>query len=455
VKIGDLFIALGFKVTGAAEFDAAKAGLKHAAIDATKLTVAVNAANAGLLALVAYGMRAAVEMKNFAVSTGLSTTELQKWQHNAEVNDVSGQELASTIKELQDVRASFALGEPKNVGAWTLLGVDPTQDPFVVLDQLRTKLKGFSDVGVARNLAERVGIGPNVFQMLRSSNDEFSKWKQQFEVTKAQQARLIALNRAWKDLLFSVKAIRTQFASDLAPAFQLVARGVSWLARKLSDLATWLGSNVPVARFFKMAIGGLAIASLALGAALVVITTALGALSAAFALASPTLAALLPVLGSLAAFIAVLSVSIAALILLVDDMFTSFAGGKSLTRDIGEWLAGFKAIQVVIEAIWFVWDKVIAGFKAIPGGFEKFFAAMYEQSRGDSALRRQADDNKGAAWFAPRTQAAAGQTTVKQDNKISIAIDGAQSPAATAKEVNRSLGKEVQEAWGQMAVPNL
>lgn len=459
MKIGELFVALGFKVEGRQQFDDAERALKRGAVDAGKLTLAINAVNVALLALMNTGTRVAVGLKNFGLQTGLSRDQLQKWQHEAEVNDVTAQELTATIEHLQDVRASFALGEPKDVGAWALLGIDPRQDPFTILDALRARLLAVQDVGVARNLAARVGISGNLFQMLRSSNDEFAKFKKSFEVTKAQEDRLIRLNRAWKDLRYNLQAVRVQFAAAIAPALELLSKAVGWVAEKVAALNAWLNSSVPLARAVRFVLGALAAIFIVLGTGAAVATAALAALAAVVTLLSPGLVALLPLVGQLAVFISLLVGFIVALVLAVDDMWMSFSGGKSVLRDfgeaVGEWLAQFRTIQEIVNLIDKVWTKI-----------QGFGQKKIEWFLGDTALgklmtggigagdqERQNELNRGEAWFAPKNMRL-GESTVNQTVNVDVAVDGARSPEATGKAVGRSVKEEFDAAARQLPAPN-
>jgi hypothetical protein len=409
--------------------------------------------NVAMLALLATGTRVAIGMKNFRLQTGLSTDELQQWNHEAEVNDVTAQELTATIEGLQDARASFALGEPKDVGAWALLGVDPREDPFEVLDKLRTKLRDVQDVGVARNLAARVGISANVFQMLRSANDEFSKWRKQFEVTKQQEDRLIRLNRAWKDLRYSLQAVQVQFAAALAPAIEVLVKVLSWATKKVAEFNAWLNSSAMVGKVFRFIIGGLAVAFLLLGAAAAVITAALAALSAVMVLLSPAIAALLPLLAEAAVFLGLLLAVIVAVVLAVDDMWEAFSGGKSVLRDvgerIGEWLAKFETIREIVLLIDEVFTKLM---KFGSGKFETVFRGVLE--RDDKSWEAYNAERHGPGWFAPRSPMTSAPS-VNQNVKVDVAIDGAQSPEATGKAVGRSIREELDAAAYQMPVPNL
>ena len=86
-----------------------------------KGAIAVNAVNVALLAMIDTSIRAGQALRNFSLSTGLSTDDLQFWQHAAIVAGLTAEDMTAAIKGLQAARASFDLGDPQNVGVWQLL----------------------------------------------------------------------------------------------------------------------------------------------------------------------------------------------------------------------------------------------------------------------------------------------------------------------------------------------
>lgn len=435
MKIGELFIALGFKVEGQAQFDDAQRGLKDAAASAAKLTLVVNAANLALLAMVDSAVKFGQSLRIFEQTTGGSADELQRWSQAAQIAGVDAASLKGGVMALLDARNAFALGEPQNVGAWQLLGVDPRQDPFAVLDALRSRLAQSRDPNLMRALLGRVGL-EGVMPVLQLNPAEFSRFRKELTVTPEQVDRLVALNREWQRLRIGVAAFKNELAAALAPALAVAARGLEVLANMLARFTTWLNSGTTGARTMRVVLGTAAVVLLALGAAIAIVTTRLGALLALSSVLSPALLALAGPLAGILFYATAIVAVIGGLALVIDDIITSLTGGKAVTRTIGEWLAGFKAVQLVIGEIWREWDQFVRGLKTAEaaGGFiGRVLVGQY-------------------AALIPSNQGA-GQAQVTQHNEVKIQVDGARSPEATGAQVGRSVRDEIAAASRQAPVP--
>ena len=433
MKIGELFVALGFDIKGQKEFDAVYTGMEKAGIAAGKLTIGVDLLNLGLLALLDSATKMAIGFKNFALQTGLSTEELQRWQHIAAVNNVTAEELTGTVKSLQDTRAAFALGEPQAVGAWSLLGIDPTQDPFKILEQLRGRLRSFADVGVARNLAQRVGISDNIFQMLVASNAEFEKWNRQFELTRAQTDTLRRLDNAWRDLRFEVSAIKAQFASALAPVLERVTKFLAWVGNGLAIVTNWLTSTNTVATITRTVLAILAVVLVAVGVAVTTLTAAIAGMVAMLSLFAPALLAVAAAAAPFVVVLGLLAAGITALVLLADDWWTAINGGKS-ALNWGASIAAVNAMAKAIQGLISAWQtlKSVAGFAVNPSSIIGNIAEM--------ATAPGRSHGAGGSW--------------SQVNNIDVQVDGARDPFATGHAVAKSLRQEIADAAYQAPVPN-
>ncbi len=448
MKIGELFIALGFEIKGQKDFDDAEKGINRAAVGAGKLTLALDAVNVALLAAVGLAGRAGMALRNFAITTGLSTDELQLWQHYAVVNGKTADDLTGAIERLNEERAAFALGSPQNVGAWSLLGVNPTGDPFATLRALRTRLAGQNPL-IAKALLDRVGLG-GIAALIQAPTSQFEAWNRDFIASRAQIERLAKLDASWQSLLRSVVALRNVFATSLAPTLGAVARLFEWVAAKAAAVAQWLERGGGVASVVKFLLNGLVLVLLALGGALTVLTAGLAALALAFAAFSPAIlaagAALAPILFYATAIAAVL----AGLVLIVDDIVTSLSGGRAVTRSLGEWLAGLTAVRVVIEGIWKAWDAIVKGIGLGTEGFRRLFSLLPGWAVGVSATP-PAFDNLGARMA--RGETTRGLATANQNNNVKIEVHGNGSAEATGRAVSRSLREEIANAAFQMPVP--
>ena len=78
-------------------------------------------------------------------------------------------QFSSIIDTLDRVRAGLFLGRQANP-VWYLLGIDPTQDPNKVFDELLKKLKQIKDVGIRRSRAAELGFNPDLIESLINTN---------------------------------------------------------------------------------------------------------------------------------------------------------------------------------------------------------------------------------------------------------------------------------------------
>ena len=419
MTIGEFFINIGFKLVGEQKLKDLDKNIRHVERESLKAAVAIDVVTAALLVMIDTSARAAQALQNFVLSTGLSADQLQMWQHTAAVAGVSADELTGSIKTLQDINSQFKLGNPQNVQVWSLLGVDPRQDPFKVLTDLRASLTRFKDIGVVRNLLGQVGL-EGLLPILRSTNAEFGKWSQNFIITQRQTDQLAKLNGAWQSIKLSIISVKTQFSSVFAPALEQFFRMMEPVVAKIADFVRWLGTAGPVATFVRWGIIAVAAAVALLGLALTGLTVALGAASIAFGLLDVAAAPWIPIMLVIAGVVAAVIVAIGLLVLELDDLWTFFKGGDSVIGHFGEYFeAGFlwyiregvKEVNALKNAL-----STLGQFTSVSG------VAGYFAER--------------AAASTPRTGGAAPVTT---HNSVEIKIDGAQDPKATGRAVADSL----------------
>lgn len=458
MKIAELFISLGFKIDGYKDFKDAEAGLTTAAISATKLTVAVNAVNLALLALVNQAMNAAVALGIFNQTTGVSTTELQRWQAAAKGAGIEVKNIDGAVKSLLDARNAFAFGEPQNVGAWSLLGVDPRQDPFVVLQNLRARVRDFADPNLMRGLLGKVGLD-QIMPLLQLSDEDFARFRDSVVIPPEHIARLVALNKEWQKLSLGFTALKNQIAAALAPALTMLARALSVVVGWAIKAEQWLNSNATVARFLRGTLGVLTIALLAIGAALAGVAALFATAAGAVGLLGPAVATAAAALAPLLVTFGLLGILIAALVLIVDDLITGLQGGESVSGVFADWLLSFESVYHAIEAVIAIWDVLVDKLaKPLARFGGKAFDVLTNpiSETWASALAAGGQDNKGAAWFTPRALATqGGNSNSRTENSVQVNVNGAASPEQTGRAVARSVKEELDSAAFQTPVPNL
>ncbi|MCK5611972.1 hypothetical protein KAR91_59430 [Candidatus Pacearchaeota archaeon] len=272
MKIGELFVALGFQVDQK-KIDNYNVGLSTTRLKALSVAAAISAATLAVVKFSDASVRYAVTLKNFAIQTGLSIDALERWRFVAEQNDVSGEELINTIKGIQRAQAEIKLGAG-NIRPWQLLGINPNDNPFTILEKIRGSIKNL-DPALAASVLGQLGIGQNFLNILKASNLEFDKLNEKFLLTKQERQDLIALNRVFKDVIFSLRGLRNRLFSINAGPLTKVAKAVKNVAsfiidatikiRELAERFSFLGKVLSVgaaaiaAYFFPITAGVIAV----------------------------------------------------------------------------------------------------------------------------------------------------------------------------------------------------
>lgn len=175
MTIGELIVTLGFKADTVKLKDFAKE-IGQLPVDVALGLAAMVGLEYELAQVTRQALEAAASFQNFTAQTGLSAQELQKWQIVAVQANVSAEAVASSVTNLQRQLAEISLGRG-NVSPYQLLGIDPHQDAFGVLKQLRGAIQGLNPA-MATNLISQMGIDPSMIHVLQLSNAEFTKLAQ-------------------------------------------------------------------------------------------------------------------------------------------------------------------------------------------------------------------------------------------------------------------------------------
>lgn len=436
MTLGSLLFEIGFIDKGVG------AGLTNVERGATKAALVLTAMNAALYAMLATAAAVGKSLTQFSVSTGLSADNLQLWQQRAAAAGVSGADLANQIKHLQDEATAFKLGEPKNVGVWSLLGVDPRASPDVVMNRLHVALRAIKDVAVARELASRVGVGDSLFQVLMGSDEQFNDAQRLLILDKQQIGALNALGIAWDKFKLSLGSLKNQVSAVLAPAFEGILKGLTGLIRLLALAANWLKLHPTLARALATGVAILSVAILAL-------TAAFGALSAIVAVAGVVVAAfeleILPV--TVAAFgitIAVLAAVAAfvGLLLVVEDLNTAANGGDSFF----EWSDGMKSFAQNIQSAATAMGLLLEYWSQMKG-------IDVARTAFNFAGRAAGLPFDASRLFGSPSASTAG-ATVTQENNVNINVNGASDPKATGRATVDAFQTHLNNAGRQMPVDN-
>lgn len=307
MKIADLFVQLGFKTDGGKELATAQAGVEKLEFSSVKLLVGLTALNTAFFALMARGAQMGVTLQRFSVLTGQSTTELQRWQAAAAKSNVSASTIVQAIEQIQRTQAEIRFGNKEAYAPWALLGLDPTKDPFKVLDALRERIKNM-DPAIARKVLGDMGLGDDLLFLLRQKDFNLGGGRS-IIISKEESDRLARLGGAWKYLLFTLQQVGGRFASEFAEPITEVLKGLGRVLELGGKFVDWLQKGGSAATAVKYAILG--------------VVTALAGLNIAAGLLA------FGPFGQFVGLVGVLSVAIGGLVFLIQDFWTACRGGKS------------------------------------------------------------------------------------------------------------------------------
>lgn len=484
MTIAELFVKLGF-VTDTNDLEKVDKQLKAGEASARKLAVGIGVVDAAMIALMKGMLGVAVGFQKFRLETGLSTDQLQRWQYAAHLANVSGAEVEGALKSIQDAQAAIKLGEG-NIAPWQLLGIDPRQDPFKVLEEVHQRIQNL-DPAVARHVTAQMGISDDMFQFLRRRDLGLDQFREQLVLTQRQEEEMLKLNKQWQQFTWQMERGAMSLAHTLAPAFERLLPVVEKVLENGSRFAEWATGSSEGAQRFRWALTYVAEAALFLGPALGVIAASAAAINTALAAGD-----LIGVLGGLsAAFIAwgsAITVTALAIAALATDM-------KLLkdTLDADEISKGAEANAERIEKKLgkTMRDK---GYQPKTEREREIFEGTYHPDKGEIAAvggpgARSIMDRSavafavGAAQAAPlaagaersvlprevsarpatsprqaEPRSAAGQSgPVQVTHNVTVNVDGAKDPAATAREVVELINKQKRQEYAavsdQIALP--
>ena len=267
MKIAELFVALGFQVEGGDVLPNVEKQLDSAAGKAGKLAAGIDVITAGLLYMVDTAVNAAVGLSKFSLSTGLSTTELQQWQHTAAVANVSAAELTATVTELWKTGSRLMLGGGSGATPWLLLGINPNMDPFEMLKQLHVALQNITPERLAAFsvIAEQAHLSSDMFQMLRQKNLPIDALKQQYLLLGQNQEKLMRVNREWNTLKDEATRTKNIFSAEMAPALSRVLEYLLKVVDQAAQFVHWLNGGSPAADLLRNALQVLGVGIAVLG----------------------------------------------------------------------------------------------------------------------------------------------------------------------------------------------
>jgi hypothetical protein len=352
----------------------------------------------------------------FSNVTGLSSIELQKWQQAAAAAGISGDEMAATVRNLQKAKTDILLGQgsESQMRAFSLFGIGANEDPMAMLDKIKAKL-GSMPRALESRMLEGMGFSDAMQSFLRESKS-LPQGDNGLILNERELKRLKQFNVYFNQTMDNVKRQMYKFGVAMSPiadfmlyAFERLSKSVTFIASKFASLDDATGG-----RFFKL--------------------LTLGALGLA--------AALFPTMFAVGTFIVI-----------VEDLITALQGGNSV---IGFWLSQFKSWRDILESIpaliativdaltlGLFTDQITKGLQFVTGSLKTLsgdegvaasadFASNLKSQKGTTIAGALAGDYSTLAESGLDTPVGRNSNIT---NNVSIQVDGAKNPAEVAKEV--------------------
>ncbi|MBW1812132.1 MAG: hypothetical protein JRJ39_00290 [Deltaproteobacteria bacterium] len=190
----------------------------------------------------------------------------------------SAADVESSVKAISMATAQIKLGQG-NLKPFQMLGIDPNQDPFEILEQVAQKIKNL-DPAMTRLITQQMGISDGMLNILKASDDVRADIEKQFFMREKEIEQLNDLRMVWVQLRQAVFFFMNMVGIHLAPVFKNVGKFIG-------ELTVYLGGLMKKFENLKLIIIGMAI------------------------------------------IFAPIQTAIATIILLIDDLYVSLHGGES------------------------------------------------------------------------------------------------------------------------------
>lgn len=336
MQIASLFARIGLQ-TDEQKLKSFNTGLKGTRATLIAVGAAVTAVSVAITKVTSDALDSAAAFKQFEAETGASSTQLQRWQAVAEQTNSSAEAVSSAVRAIALNQERIRLGEG-DISGFQLLGIDPDQDPFAILSELRTRTEGLSEA-MQRNVLGRLGVGAELLQTIQLSQDRFDELANRSFIISPQAIDTLAetraaLTQAGRGLDF----LKTQIAVGLAPQLKELSDNlIAFIQRNQETFVKGFQRAFEIMTRFVRAIGD-AVRLIDRGVrATIGWENALKILIAALVLMNSTL---------LLSPIGLITAGIILLIALLEDIAVYSRGGKSL---IGLLIEEFPVLGDVIE----------------------------------------------------------------------------------------------------------
>lgn len=222
MKIGELFIALGFDVDDKKlkEFNE---GIKTGLNGLLKMSAVAAGAVYAINRFVSSSVQAATALRNFTAETGNNAQGLQKWQVASTLTNaaISADQVTASFKKMANAISDVSMGKGPS-GVFAMLGVGDVRgkDVAQVMEELRQNFdKNVAEWGLNQtvNLMQEVGFDPAMLQALQLTRQEFDKITDGKILSPDTNRKLVELGNAMSKFGLEIERIRNILSAEWSP----------------------------------------------------------------------------------------------------------------------------------------------------------------------------------------------------------------------------------------------
>lgn len=342
------------------------------------VSMAAAGIDAALIGLAYKSGQAADDLATLSKVTGISTTELQKYQAAADLVDVSVETIAKSQKKLKANMYSAAQGSGAAAEAFDKLGISVTDSNGELRGQDEVFQEAIKALGEMENETERDAVAMQIFgksaadlnPLIEDNGETYARVAEIFRNNGLDVVDEETIQKAneFNDSLDTIKAtwgaaistIGMQLAGFLAPAMEKISAALSkvagWLSNLSPEVLTIIGIIAGV-------VAGLAPLLLLIGKIALAISSIMG------------LASTLGIsIGALAGPIGIVAAAIGAIIAIGVLLYKNWDTIKEKAAEVKDWIVEkwtalkegvINAVQTLKEKVLFYWEALKLGIKII------------------------------------------------------------------------------------------
>lgn len=196
------------------------------------VAIALKKLVSALTEMVKASMAATFAVDKFTSITGMSRRELKEWERVAALSDVKAEELQDTMKRLQQQSRNIRwTGE--GATPFLQMGINAMASPSEIMKQFAKRTKDM-DTATAVYFGGLIGLSDNMVYMLRKNADKLDQLLPKGELAEEEHTSVMELNKAWKDLTFTLGLLRDRLVADIAPALKWVVDQMTLMSKVLT-----------------------------------------------------------------------------------------------------------------------------------------------------------------------------------------------------------------------------